>query len=128
MELLCKALTIALVASLFSLVIEKNEPGIAMVLGLAAVICILALGTSLLAPTLSFLDRIRSAGNGSGMYFSPMLKCFAAAFVTKIGSAVCKDAKQNAAASAVEVIGALAAFSAALPLLEAFLSMLEELV
>lgn len=128
MELLYKALALALAASLFSLTIEKREPAIALLLGLVAVICVLFLSVRLLKPICSFLEQLRTACDTSGQYFAPLLKCLAAAMITKLGSAVCKDAKQNAASAGIEFIGTLAALSAALPLLEAFFSMLEELV
>lgn len=97
-------------------------------LGFAAVVCVLFLSVRLLDPVIAFLSRLRSADSASGQYYSPLLKCLAAAVITKLGSAVCKDAGQNAASAVIEFIGTLVALSASLPLLEAFFSMLEELV
>ena len=55
----------------------------------------------------------------------PVLKCMAAAVVTKLTADLCRDASQTAAASAVELAGTLCALGILLPLLTTVLKMLE---
>ena len=128
MDLLLKGLAVALIAGSLSLTLERTEPTFSMLVGIAAVLCILLIGAALLEPLRSFLDRLLRFGGASGVYTTPLLKCLCAAVVTRIGAALCRDAKQSGPASAVELIGTMAVLCAALPLFEMLLSTLEGMV
>ncbi len=125
MDLLLKALAAALIAGLISVTLERTEPSFALLVGIAAVLCILLIGMTLLEPLRSFLDRLLRLGGTSGVYTAPLLKCLCAAVVTRFGAALCRDAKQSGPAAAMELVGTMAALCAALPLFELFLSTLE---
>ena len=54
---------------------------------------------------------------GSEVYMMPVIKCLAIAIVTRFAADLCKDASQNATASAVELTGSVCGFAVILPLL-----------
>ena len=128
MEWVCKALLLGLTAGLLALTMEKTVPVMSLLLGVAASVMILTLGITLMDPILSFVTRLHLVLGASGVYTAPLLKCFAIAVMTRLGSSLCRDAKQSGAAAALEITGAAAAVWSALPLMEAFLSMLEALL
>lgn len=128
MMLVLKALALAMTAGVFALTLEKGAPGVSLLLGIAAMVLILLLSMEVLSPAIHYFQDLCLALGVTGLYVSPLLKCLTIAIVTNLGVSLCKDAKQNGAASALETAGTAAALCAALPLLEAFLSMLEDLV
>ena len=128
MTILLKALAVAIIAGLLSVTLEKTVPGISLLLAVVVPAMVLLLSMSILEPIVSFLHRLGSAFGVSGMYTAPLIKCLAIALVTRLGVSLCKDAKQSGAAGALELVGSFASLYAALPLLEAFLSMMEGLL
>lgn len=123
-----KALIVAISAGVLTLTTEKTVPSISLAIEVCACAVILMLAVSLLGPVLSFVSKLAEVLGASGVVFTPLLKCFGAAVITRIGASLCRDAKQSGAASALEFTGAVAAVWSALPLLEAFLSMLQSLL
>ncbi len=128
MELVFKAILLALTAGLAAAALQKSAPAIPLLLGMAAGAGILLLAMELAAPIVAFLRRARQSVSVSGVYLSPLLKCLGIAVLERLGAALCKDAGQAAAAEAIALAGTTAALYAALPLLEEFLSLLEKLL
>ena len=60
--------------------------------------------------------------------FVPLYKTVGIALVVKLGGSLCRDAGETALSSVVETAGAVCALLAALPLLQAVLSLLLELM
>lgn len=128
MEWVFRAVILCLTAGLLAAVLDRSAPSVSLLLGLAATAMVLLLSVAFLEPILRFLTRVNDVCELSGVYTRPMLKCLAIALITKIGAALCRDAKQGGAASALEFAGAAAAVWTCLPLLEAFFAMAEELL
>ena len=128
MEWVFKALILSLTAGLFSLVLERIEPGIAMLIGVMATVLVIVFSAQVLQPVLRFLEEANRVCSLSGIYTQPLLKCTAIALITRFGTALCKDAKQTGAAAALGFLGTAAAIWTCLPLMEAFLSMLESVL
>ena len=128
MELVAKAILLALTAGLAAAALQKSAPAIPLLLGIAAGAVILLLTMELASPILVFLRRARQTVAISGIYLSPLLKCLLIAILERMGTAMCKDAGQAAAAESITLAGTTAALCAALPLLEEFLSLLERLL
>ena len=55
------------------------------------------------------------------MMIRPVLKCLAIAIITKITSELCRDASQNTASAAIELLGTVCALSVAMPLIVSML-------
>lgn len=128
MELILKAVLLAVTAGLAAAALQKAAPVFPLLLGLTAGTVILLLTITLAAPIVSFLRRAEELIPLSGIYLTPMWKCLAIAVLERLGTALCKDAGQASAAEAIRLAGTTAALYAALPLLEEFLSLLEKLL
>ncbi len=128
MELVTKAILLALAAGLASAALQKSAPAFPLLLGIAVSVLILLLSASLLEPIRAFLEHARQLFQVSGVYAGLMLKCLAIGVLERIGTALCKENGQAAAGEAISLVSAAAALYAAIPLLEQLLSLLERLL
>lgn len=128
MEWLFRAIILCLSAVLFASVLERTEPAIALLLGVLATVLVVLLSGEVLEPILRFLKELNRACGLSGVYTQPLIKCLAVSLMTRLGTALCRDAKHTGSAAALEFLGAAAALWTCLPLMEAFLSMLQSVL
>ena len=77
---------------------------------------------------MSFLRRLERICGVSAVYSGTMIKCLLISLITRLGVSFCKDAGQPGMASMMELAGILASVWIAIPLFDAMLSMLEELM
>ena len=125
MEPLLRVSAAAVFTLLACLLLRKTNPELAALLSIAAV-ALIALAALRLGGGLRELREL--LGERFGLQESavrPILKCLAAAVVTKLTADLCRDSSQSAAASAVELMGSLCALGLILPLLTTVLKMLE---
>lgn len=79
----------------------------------------------------SLLCIIRDLGKATGIsdvLFVPLYKTVGIALVVKVGKNLCQDAGESALGAVVETAGTVCAFLVALPLIQAVLDMLMELI
>lgn len=128
METALKLLGICLVAALFSALLKKTSPPMALLLIGAVVLASLAVLTAALEEVWTFLQDILQAGQLSPELFVPLLKTAAVALVSRTGAELCRDAGESAMAGLVETAGAFAAIVVSLPLFDAAWELLEGLL
>jgi len=123
-----KVTAVTITAAVFSLVIRKNNPEMALILGLmTAVLCVWGLIDLLGALT----DKIRQWQLGTLMaqdFFSPLLKCLGISVVSQLGVGACKDAGQSAAGTGLELCGSVAAAWCLLPLVDRLFGLIEDML
>ncbi|MBQ1410430.1 MAG: stage III sporulation AC/AD family protein [Oscillospiraceae bacterium] len=119
---------ILLTATLLTLVLKKQSPELSLVLTLAA--C--ALGASLLFsyldPVLSLAASLAAKAELEDKLIAPLWKCLGLGLLTELTSSVCADAGQSALAKLAELGGSLLCLVVSLPLLQAILALIEELL
>lgn len=128
MELIIKSAVAAVVAAVVSLVIKKSNPELSLMLGVLAAAVALYYGCRAIEPVLDMIREFSQSAALSSSFYTPVLKCLGIGIVTQIGSSICKDAGQAAAATGVELCGTAAAVLCTLPLVRSILSMIGELV
>ncbi|MCQ2418955.1 MAG: stage III sporulation protein AD [Clostridia bacterium] len=128
MELFVDLCGVAITASGAALVLRKNADLMATLLSVALCVAAGAFALHLLSPVLTFLEQLQALSGLSETMVAPLLKTVAVGFLTKITASVCRDASQTAAADAVELGGSILALYLALPLLNAVLALLRELL
>lgn len=128
MESILKLVSIAMISGLLIVMLEKTAPVNALVLSIAVTVMFALVSAAFLEPVLSFLRRLENVCGVSAVYTGTMIKCLLISLVSRWGVSFCKDAGQTGMASVLELGGTLAAVWAAIPLFEAFLSMLEEMI
>ncbi len=128
MELILKAGAAALLCALTGLLIKKHNPEATLLLGAAASAGILIASLGILNGFQELRRQLeKMLGAGGELLLAPIVKCLAIAIVTRFATDLCRDASQNALASAVEMAGTACAMTAVLPLLLSVMKMIGEL-
>ena len=117
MALVTQAAGICVIAALLGLVLRRSSPEVTL----------LALGQPL-GELLAFLDSLTAQAGVSAALFRPLYKIVGIALVIKVGGGLCRDAGESALASVLELAGTVCALLTALPLLQAVLELIGELL
>ncbi len=117
-----KAASAALLSAVLGLLIKRHNPEGALLLGTVCAVGILAASLGILDGFASLRKLLRQifGGEAEGLV-SPILKCLAISIVSRFSAESCRDASQNAAASAVEFAGAVCSLAVVMPLLMSIL-------
>ena len=117
-----------LTATVLTLVLKKQNPELSLVLTLAA--CAVAAGLLIrcLEPVLSLAASLAARAELEDKLIAPLWKCLGLGLWTELTSAVCADAGQSAMAKLAELGGSLLCLVISLPLLQAVLALIEELL
>ena len=128
MEAALKLTALGLTAALLALVVKKQSPELALALSL----CACALGAGLLlkgiVPVLNLARSLADRAELDGSLTAPLWKCLGLGLLTELAAAVCADAGQSALAKLVELGGGLLCLVVSLPLLQAVLALIEEII
>ena len=123
-----KITVFAVVAALCAVVVRKQAQEIAIVLAMAGVAVILSYCLDLMSSIKAIMESLLEAAQISPVIAAPVIKTVGVAILTHFGAEVCKDAKENGLAAAVEMAGAAASLCLAAPLLQVVLDMITELL
>ncbi|MCI9263681.1 MAG: stage III sporulation protein AD [Oscillospiraceae bacterium] len=119
-----KLSALAVTAALCALVLRKQVPELAVVLILAAGGLLLGASTETLAQLRGTADSLAQAAGLSPQVWAPVWKTVGVGVVTRLASAVCKDAGEGGIAAFLETAGSALALLTALPLAQAVLDTL----
>lgn len=123
-----KIIALGLVGTVFSVLLKKENPQIAMLVAAATGILIFLLLCSPLGELIALLrETAEQAGVGEG-YFDIVLKVIGIAYLTQFGAQLCADAGENAIASKIELAGKVLMMTAAAPVLTGLLETVMGLV
>ncbi|MCX7615670.1 MAG: hypothetical protein N2Z65_07950 [Clostridiales bacterium] len=128
MENLLKFILIAVVAAFLALLIKKDNPQIAVMVSLSAIILILIALTSELRSAMSLIKKLGEYTSLPEETIVPLLKIVGVSIVTSISVHLCKDVNEGALAYASELVGVVAAMIIAIPLFNQVFSMILSLV
>ena len=123
MEPVLRIAAAAVTAILAALLIRRTNPELAALVSIGAVLVLLFFSLQLGGTLAELRTLLRDEFSLSESYTRPLLKCVAAAVVTKLTADLCRDSAQAAAASAVELAGTLCALGIIAPLLIGVLRM-----
>lgn len=114
----------AIVAAFASLYLKSVRAEYAALVGLAAVIFIMAGVVPGIVAVISDVTRFASASGVSEKYITPIFKIIGIAYISEIASDVCSDAGEKAIASHVELCGKVAISIIALPMVKDVFSLI----
>lgn len=123
-----KLSALAVIAALCALVLRKRVPELAVVLTLAAGVLLLGEAVTALASVRGLADALARSAGLSPQVWKPVWKTVGIGVVTRLSSAVCKDAGEGGVAAFLETTGSALALLAALPLVEAVFDTLSSLL
>ena len=127
MDVLIKTAAAAIAASLVSQLLKRSNPELSLPLSLAVCAGGIMLCAGMLRPLLEIIQRAGKMGELSSVYLYPVMKAVGIGICSKLASDICRDSGQGALAGCVEMAGAVCALYTALPLMDSFLDMLEDL-
>ena len=128
MESIVKIAAVAVTAALCAVVVKKNVPEVGLALGLLAGALILFFSLSALEGVKDLMESLADTAGLSPAVLTPVVKTVGIAIVTRIAAEVCRDAKEGGIAAFVEVAGAAGVLFVCLPLMEAVLAMVEDIL
>lgn len=109
---------VALVATVFSLMLKKHNAEYAMILSVTTGILILGIIISKISPAVYEIKSLITNAGLSTEYGVILFKTLGICFVTQFSSDCCKDAGESALASKIELAGKFTIILIALPLFE----------
>lgn len=128
MEMFLKLCGVAVAASGAAMALHKTADSFSVLLSVAFCAAAGFFALELLAPVFSFVQQLQALSGLSDTMVAPLFKTVAVGFLTRMTVSVCRDAKQTAAADAVELGGSILALYLALPIFNAVLALLRELI
>lgn len=128
MEEMLKIAAVAIISAICAVVLKKQVQELGLVLALTAGALILSFALSAMEGVRQLMDTLASLAGLSSSVLLPVVKTVGIAIVTRVAAEVCRDAKEGGIAAFVETAGAACALFVALPLLEAVLELMTELM
>ncbi len=118
----------ALAAAALSVVLRQYNKEYGLYISLAVTVLIFAAVLSAFSPVVDFLNTLSDTIGESGKYISVLLKALAVCYITQLASDCCKDSGETAIASKIDFAGKIALLLISIPLFEAMLSIIKELL
>lgn len=128
METVTQVAALAVISAICAAVVKKQLPDMALVLTLGGVTLILLLALGAFRPIRELLDVLADRAGLSPAVLSPVIKTVGVALLTRVSAELCRDAGENGLASAVEIAGGACALLVCLPLFEAVVQMILDLL
>ncbi len=125
MDTIVRIAGLCLAAAVLSAMLRRDTPELGVLLSLAAVAVGGALVLEAAADTLALGRELAALTGLAPTLFLPLGKVVAVALISRVGSALCLDAGQNALARVLDAAGAFCALGCAAPLLRAVTELLE---
>ena len=123
-----KLSALAVVAALCALTLRGKVPELAVVLALAAGVLLLGQAVDAMAAVRGLTDSLAHTAGLSPNVWQPVWKTVGIGVMTRLSSAVCKDAGGGGVAAFLETAGTALALLTALPLIETVFDTLSALL
>lgn len=128
MEQMLSVAAAAMVGALCAVVLKREAGELSLLLGLATSALVLTLVSAGCAEILTLLRQLAETADISEALLAPMLKILGIEVVTNLAANLCRDAGEGGIAAATELAGAVCALYTAIPVIQAVLILIEELL
>jgi stage III sporulation protein AD len=119
---------ITVIGIALTVLVKKNSPEIGLLLGLFVAVAVFTAGFDAFRTVKDFLDSILGETGLARETVVPVWKTCVIAVITKITAELCRDAKENAAASGIETAGAVLGLYVVLPLFASLFDLMRTLL
>ncbi|MGO5022515.1 SpoIIIAC/SpoIIIAD family protein [Lawsonibacter sp. LCP25S3_G6] len=119
---------VAVTAVVFSGVLRKNTPELALLLTAAAGVWMLTLVADGLGAAVELMDELAGQAGVSEVLLEPVVKTVVLSILTKLTAEICRSAGESGIAAFVETAGSVLALVVALPLVRAVAQLMGELL
>ena len=128
MGLFWKTAAGVLIAVILILAIGKQEKDIGLLLSMAVCIMVGITAISLMEPVLDFFYRLEKLGDLHGEILTSLLKITGIGLVSELTQMICQDSGNAALAKAMQLLGAAVILSLAMPMLEAMMDLIIQIL
>ncbi len=128
MELFWKAAAAALITSVLTLVLSKQQKDISLMLTMA--VCAMGVGilVSFLEPVLDFLRKLQAMGDLNGDMLEILLKAVGIGLIAEIAGMVCTDAGNGSLGKTLQLLGSGAILWLSLPVFSALMDLIVQVL
>ncbi len=128
MELFWKAAAAAMITSVLTLVLSKQQKDISLMLSMA--VCAMGIGilASFLEPVMAFLRQLRDLGDLNGDMLVTLLKAVGIGLVSEIAAMVCADAGNGSLGKTLQMVGSGAILWLSLPVFETLMNLIQKIL
>lgn len=128
MEVMLQVAAVAVVGSVCTLLLNRQQGELALLLGLGTCGVVLYLVLEQLSGLVALIRELVDCAEVDSDLVRPLMKTAAVAIVTMLTASVARDAGQTAIAATVQLCGSLLALCLAAPLVHAVLTLVAELL
>lgn len=128
MEEFWKAAALVLLSVILGLAVGKREKDIAALLSIAACCMVAVVLLSYIRPVLDLVWELEAIANLQDGFLSIVLKAVGITFIAELAGMICKDAGNETLGKTVQMLGSAAIVSFSIPIVRAFLSMIQEIL
>ena len=128
MEQIVQITALCVTGAFLALVMRRSVPEFALLIAIGCIGVGFLFLAGPLEDLLAFLEELGERSGISLQLFTPLYKTVGIAVVVKLGGELCRDAGETAIAAVVELAGTICALLVALPLFQAVLSLILELM
>lgn len=119
---------VAVAAAALSVILRQYNKEYGLYISLAASVLIFAAVLSSFSPVVELIKSLSEAAGTDREYIAVLLKALAVCYITQLASDCCKDCGETAVASKIDFAGKIAILLIAVPLFEAILGIVKELI
>lgn len=128
MDAFWKAGAVVILTVILSAAVGKTEKDISVVLSVTACCIVLAVAMQYLSDVVVFLWKLSSASGYDHSFSGILLKITGVALMTELSSLISTDAGNSSLGKAMQILGNAVILFLALPLLESFFSIVQEII
>lgn len=118
----------AVAAAALSVVLRQYNREYGLYISIAASVLIFVAVLSAFSPVLELIESLTEAVGASSKYIAILMKALAVCYITQLASDCCKDCGETAIAARVDFAGKIALLLISVPLFEAILGIVKELI
>lgn len=115
-------------AAAVSVVLRQYNKEYGLYISLAASVIIFSVVLSSFEPVLDFIENLSETAGISIEYIWILIKALTICYMTQLASDCCRDCGENAIASRIDFAGKIALLLISVPLLDAMLSIVKDLI
>lgn len=128
MELFWKGTAGLLLTCILSLILNRQEKDLGLVLSMMACVMGLAILMSFLEPVLTFLKTLQSAGDLNGDILSTLLKAVGIGLVAEVAGLICRDSGNASLGKSVQLMGTAVILWLSLPMFQMLMDLMEQIL
>ncbi len=119
-----KILGVAIVGTIFALILKEYKPQLAMVTAIATAVILFLMILSQVEYVLSIVTMTACGIDINAEYIAAIFKMIGISYLSQFGSEICRDAGQNAIAAKVELAGKIMIVALSVPILMELMNLL----